>query len=344
MPFNPEGKTIAVVRLSAFGDILHTLPAVQLLSESFPDSRIHWISSSRGRELLRCFQTSLEIQTIDFRKKSLGRSLSELFRIRSENRGRFDLVADFQGLIKSALVARACGGRVLGFHGSNLRERPAACFYSLQAQPFPEHAHVVQKNIHLLSAMGVSAHGPVVFPPLKIDGWTAPIRLFMKGHSLERKAFSLLNVGGGWPTKVLPFKTMAELVPIIQRDFPVLLLWGTVQERELARELSTVSGAIICPETDFKGLLSLVSGSRLVISGDTLALHAADAVGVPSVGFFGPTSPARNGSLLPGSRAVVTPDSCRFCYRRSCDTMRCMSEITPSSIAEAVAEVLNASG
>src|SRR5271165_4464739 len=123
------GKTanrILVVRLGAMGDIIHTLPAVASLKHSFPGSHLTWAVEPGWSALLE--ENPFVDRVVFLRRGSLA-GLRESWR---ELRGsRYDFAIDFQGLIKSALVATAAGpDRIYGFHHTQVRERTAALFYS----------------------------------------------------------------------------------------------------------------------------------------------------------------------------------------------------------------------
>src|SRR5580693_4264238 len=138
-----EGSRILVVRLGAMGDVIHALPAVASLKHSLPGSHISWAIAPQWAPLLdgNVF--------VDRRILVERGSLSALWRLRRElRREPFDFAVDFQGLIKSALVASAARpDRIFGFDRSQVREKPAALFYSTYALSAAK--HVVDRNLDL---------------------------------------------------------------------------------------------------------------------------------------------------------------------------------------------------
>jgi len=330
-------ERIAIVRLSALGDIVHTLPAFQSLRRAFPGSRISWIAEPAGAALLANFPGIDQI--IPFELKSchgLPAKVLYLYRFRRRWRGQFDLLIDFQGLIKSALLAFLLGGTRFGFGCRNAREPLAALFYSRRAPDFPEERHVIHKNLHLLSLLGIAA--PVVEYPQR--EWAPSGQL---AATLEKEGWhggwTILNVGGGWPSKLLSADQWLQVAAGLACDHALVLLWGNARERETAEFVARRSGARLAPFMEFADLIYFIARARLVISGDTLALHLADMTRTPAIGVFGPSSPTRNGPLYPASQAVHRQLDCSFCYRRKCATMDCLHGNVTEDIIQAVRRI-----
>lgn len=327
-------ERLAVIRLSALGDIVHTIPVLPPLLSHYPGVRISWFAEPAGSSLLQHVSGISEIVSVDVKSGSLRDKWRALQSLRQSQRQSFDLILDFQGLLKSALLAFLLPGRRVGFHRRNLREPLASLFYQQQASYIAERKHVIYKNLHLLSLLGIRADE--VRYPLKALQPSAALQMFWSAVSWRPQRWLAFNVGGGWSTKVLAPAQIRETVHLLQADYPLLLLWGTDQERQLAEEISRQTGAPLVPFLSFADLICLLRETRLLISADTLALHLADMAGIPSVAVFGPTDPSRNGSLQPASVALVADLPCRFCYRRRCDTIECMKQIAPQRIVAAV--------
>ncbi len=326
-----EFSRFAIVKLGALGDLIHTLPALSLLRSRFPDSTIRWIVGSRGASLLAHVGGLDEVVPVDLKRPG------ELARFIASRHGSFDCLLDFQGLYKSALLARLLGGENIGFARENLREPGAAVFYRRQAVPLAEGRHVIWKNIHLLHPLGI-APGPyrslVRVPPA-----TPRLSEFLAHWGESAPALTLLNVGGGWPSKVLSAPVWIELIAGLRAEIPLALVWGTQAEQQLARQIAAATGIAVVPFLDFGELISLLARVRVLVSADSLPLHLAGALGTPTVGYFGPTSSRRNGpSDSPGEVVEAVPD-CGFCYLRRCDTMTCMKSITAARLAGAIRTV-----
>ena len=331
-------KRIAIIRLSSLGDIVHTLPAFQALRRRFPAARITWIAEAPGAALLEHFPGIDQVLPFNLKsQRGLPARVRYLARFVRRWRGQFDLVLDFQGLIKSALLAFLLGGRRLGFGRRNAREPLASIFYSRRAAHFPEMRHVIHKNLHLLSLAGISA-ADVEYP---LREWLPSSSLadFLRQGGWRGGDWIILNVGGGWPSKILNAGQWQRIAAGLDNDPRLVLLWGNEKERETAEAVARQSGAALAPFMTFSDLLYFIARARLVISADTLALHLADMTRTPAVGIFGPSSPERNGPLFPGSQAVFRTLDCSFCYRRKCDTMACLHDIVIEDIIKAARKI-----
>jgi heptosyltransferase-1 len=119
-----------------------------------------------------------------------------------------------------------------------------------------------------------------------------------------------------------------------------MLLWGTEIEQKLAKEIRSHSHTILLPFLPLKEVMALIKEAALVVTGDSFALQAACALSRPTVSFFGPTDPKRNGPFKITDGVVFHEMKCSRCYKRRCRTMECIEKITPAEIAELCVERL----
>ncbi|MBN2345859.1 MAG: glycosyltransferase family 9 protein, partial [Candidatus Aminicenantes bacterium] len=136
-------------------------------------------------------------------------------------------------------------------------------------------------------------------------------------------------------SKLLSGEQWQQVAEGLKRDGRLVLLWGNEREKKCAEAVAQRSGVRLAPFMRFGDLIYFIARARLVISADTLALHLADLTGTPAVGVFGPTSPQRNGPLLPASRSIHRQLECSFCYRRRCGTMQCVRDMAIEDIIQA---------
>ena len=327
-------NNIAVVKLSALGDIVHTLPVLAVIRSKFPGCSITWFVEPQGAELLQNFSGIDSIVRVDLKTGSVLNRLGNLKRTLSVHRGKFDIILDFQGLIKSAVFSRLIGKNTAGFSKSNLRESAAGLFYKKIPAPFNENEHVIRKNIHLLSSIGIFSDN--IAYPLKTLSFSEGTEKFLKHAGLEPGKFVILNVGGGWETKLLSVEQNLEILDDVDPGFKKVVLWGNRNEEAKADLLSKGPGIIKVPFLNFTDLILLIANAGFIISADSLPLHIADATGTRSVGIFGPTSPERNGTLNRNSISVVEEIDCSFCFKRKCSHKSCIEKIDLSLITEFV--------
>ncbi len=321
---------IAIVKLSSLGDIIHTLPALSLIRSEYPTSSVTWFADPAGAALLTNFSGVDDIVTVDLKSGGLLKKIGNLKKTVSAYKGNFDLILDFQGLIKSAILSRCLGKNTIGFGKGNARESPASLFYKNKPLFFDEGNHVIKKNIHLLSAIGIWSEDIVY--PLKTLEFSDGMKRFLDEKGLEPGKYVILNIGGGWQTKLLSPEQNREVLSGINPGLKKVVLWGNPEEEKRADMISETTGAIKTPFLNFTDLILFISNSGWIISADSLPLHLADATGALSVGIFGPTSPSRNGSLNKNSLSIVNELECSFCHKRKCSHNDCMINLDLSPI------------
>jgi lipopolysaccharide heptosyltransferase I len=329
---------LLIIRLSSLGDIIHTLPAFSALRSHFPEARIRWAVEEKGKEILDLVSGIDEAAV--FEKDGLLRSAGKI-------RGRDQTALDFQGLVKSALLAfLSRSRRRVGFARQNLKEPLASCFYTERSSPVPEEeVHVISKNLKLAEVLGV-----------KETRYEFSLRI-PEGivRSVESKLFSIgrpdgskivvYNVGAAWKSKRWFPEKWTELMTKVSLSgaFPVLL-WGNEDERGAAESVSARTGVKAIPFLTIKEVLGLLRSASLVVSGDTFALQAACALDVPVVALFGPTNPRRNGPFRERDRVVFHQRSCSPCYKHDCSPLECMESISVEEVAAAVNELWESHG
>jgi lipopolysaccharide heptosyltransferase I len=269
-------KHVLVLRLSALGDVIHTIPAVVSLREQ---ANITWAVEAAYRELV---ELVAGVNTIPARLKTWSKApLAHRGAIRETwralRRGGFDEAIDFQGLIKSAALMRVSAAKVrYSFDRDAIREKQAAWF-SNRHVAVDTTKHVIDQNLELATAAG--GRGKV-----EVD-WSR----FPQNKNLDsyRDAIVLLP-GAGKPNKLWPVERFRELASRIGPA--ALAVWGP-GERELAEAIGTRAA----PPTNLRELAWILQNARVVVGADTGPLHLADALGMKVVGLYGPTDPRRNG-------------------------------------------------
>ncbi len=341
---------ILFVKLGSIGDIVHTLPALAAVRRALPGAEISWVVERGAAEILKdnpFLKTLIEVDTKGLRRVPLsGETLSATRRqLRRLRASPFDLSLDFQGLFKSALVARLSGAkRRAGFGRASLRE-PLSRILLTQVIEVPAHIHVIRKNLALASgALGVEL-------PTEADSFEFPIAITSE-HEREAdevvhrvgQRFTILNPGGGWPTKLWDAERFGALADalLVRHGLRSVVTYGP-GERELAERVveSSRASAAVAASPSLKGFHALARRAAVYVGGDTGPTHLAVAAGAPVVGLFGPTEWWRNGSPRAEDVCVERTDvGCRTdCHRRACSQWVCM-DIEVGRVAEAVGERL----
>lgn len=324
-----------VVRLGALGDVVHALPAAAALRAAHPDARIDWLVDAKHRPLLDLVPVIDRIVALE--RPSIGGWIDVTRRLRQT---RYDVALDFQGLLKSAVLARASGAsRVLGFSLWHLREKTARPFYSDSVDA--EGGHVIRKNLRLLEALGI--HDDRVTFPLADVASTAADDVARAAGS---RPIALINPGAAWPNKRWEPRRFGEVAAFVRdvRGFEPFVLWGPGEEA-LARAVVDASfgAARQAPPTQIADLVALCRRAALVISGDTGPLHIAAAVGAPIVALFGPTDATRNGPWVPDDAVISRYESCECHYDRRCHAPAwCLNSVSVAEVTAAIQQRLAA--
>jgi heptosyltransferase-1 len=216
---------ILIVKLSSIGDVVHALPAAALIRRVLPDAHISWVVERRAGAILKdsaAIDELVEIDTRAWRRHMLSASTldeirARLGRLRGPRRAAggagVDVAIDFQGLLKSGLVAKASGAtRRIGFETAGLREKASRFFLTEQVETagFP---HVIDKNLALARrAITNATADPTVNSNGRGDRYEFPITVSPEDERHVERAisergggrFAIINPGGGWPTKLWP--------------------------------------------------------------------------------------------------------------------------------------------
>jgi len=347
---------LLVVRLGSLGDIVHALPAVASLRTTFPEARLDWLVEARWQELIEPNPDLSNVIVVDTRgwrraplHVSTWRSLAGL--MDTLRRAGYDAAIDFQGLYKSAILAQLSRApRRLGFERRSLKEAGAARFYTERIRP-PENTHVIEMNLALARAAG-AGETPLRFPLPTAPEDEAAVEQMLEQHHL--RDFAILSPGGGWGSKCWPVERYAAVHNALARERG----WRTVinagpGEEPLVSEFlarARVTRPVHLALT-LRQLVALIRRARLLISGDTGPLHLAAALGIPLVGLYGPTDPARNGPYGPpcpgrGPRAVVLHhrEQATITYKRENKPSAALLAITVEEVLAAVNRCLPAAG
>ena len=305
---------ILIVRLGALGDIVHAIPAAAALRRAFPSARIDWLVDAKHREILELVEPIDRI--ISLEQPNLGGWIGVTRELR---RTRYDAALDFQGLMKSAVLARASGAaRVLGFSIWHLREKGARPFYSESLEPARDaaHGHVIFKNLRLIEGLGVT-DAALDFPLRRSRSAALDAIRAQAGD----RPFALINPGAAWPNKCWYSDRFGELAAFLSevRGLVPFVLWGPGEEGTAHVVAESANGlARVAPRTTITDLVEICRSAALMVSGDTGPLHIATAVGTPVVSIFGPTDPVRNGPWAPDDISVSRFESCGCHYDRRC--------------------------
>ncbi len=343
---NLDNARILIIRLSAIGDVIQTLPAIHALRKSFPNSHLTWILEEPSFSLLQGHPEVDEV--IIFPKKELGKTLKDkgiiaalcyLKEFANQLKSRhFDLVIDFQNLLKSGVISYLSGAREkVGFGPGREGNR----FFLTKVFPAPTSiAHYVDQELELVHLLGADTEEvSFVLPDYANEEKT--IDAFLAENSITGKYFCIAT-GTTWPSKCWTPEGMAKLADRLQ-DYGKVIMIGSGQDSIIAEQtinkMSTIPIKAI-GRFNLRELAVLIRRAAVFFGPDTGPMHLAVAVNTKTVVWMGPTDPNLKGPY-PGRGFVVSLNlPCHPCRNKGCQPNRCLTDLPFEMVWEAVKKYL----
>ncbi len=348
-------KNILIIRLSAVGDVIRTIPAVKALKAFYPSSKITWIVEESSKALLKS-QPEIDrvivfprkrwlkgLQSIVKIPKTISEAVKFILKIRQE---RFDIVFDFHGILKSGLISFLSGApKRIGFDRNSSKEFNYL-FSNIKVKPFEVRISRFQKNMQLLRGIG-----------LEIEDYKFELNIPPEDREYIGSFFSSLSPPPRKPIIAIHPGTSAKTIykrwmndqyarladRLIEKlGSTIIFTWGP-DEIELVNMIKReVRGkALLAPETkSLTALGELFRRCDLYIGGDTGPMHIASLVGTPVVVIYGPTDPVIN-EPFGLHRKVRKEVGCNPCRNRSCQKLICLRKITVDDVMKATEEILS---
>lgn len=340
----PKNLRLLVVRLGAMGDILHSLPAITALRQAHPEWLIGWAIEPQWRGLFSAnacepgtpgMPLVNRLHLVPAKKWARAplhpATLGEMRAVRREIRAqRYDVVVEMQGAVRAAMVARwAHTGRIVG--EARPREFAAKWFFSEKVET--RGVHVIEQSLEVARAIAADDL-PMMLPLLPRDAAADA-----KAAALPQP-FVLLSPGAGWGAKRWPADRYGSVArQLADAGFSVVINSGPAEEHLAGEIVRSSNGQARILTPDVSELIAVTRRASLAIAGDTGPLHLACALGIPVVGIYGPTDPARNGPFHCRSRVLRHPESVRDHARRSQPEVGLLT-ITPEAVTRAALELL----
>ena len=340
-----DARSICVIKPSALGDVVQTLPLLPLLKERFEGAKISWVINHSFRSLLEDYPLIDEL--ISYHRRGGIRSWWEMGR--QLRRGKYDLVLDLQGLARTALMSLSTGsGCVVGLEtareGSSL-----ACHYTIPRTG--KEVPAWKRYEPVAEALGCPLRErSVVFQERELQGEAKILG--------PDGSYVGIQLGAMWETKRWPPSKFAEVaVRVLSETNATIVLLGSPADRPLVEEFHSQvhhAGGLayseriidLCGKTSLAELPSVLKRLDLLVTNDTGPMHLADVLGIPIVGIFTCTSPVRSGPKPgPGRELFFADVPCRGSYCKRCPhegvrKMACFATIDPHQVATATLAIL----
>lgn len=327
---------ILIIRTSALGDVVHALPVLTAIRRNLQDARIGWLVEAVFAPLLDGHPDLDQVITIplkQWRRRPLARrTWTELVQfLTTLDRFAPEIVLDLMGNHKGGMLAAlTLADRRIGLDRRSRREPSSAIWIS---EPIsPRGRHVVDQSLSLLDALGLSPE-PADFAGIRIPlgrGAAAPVAVASAGRVL-------IHPGAGWANKRYPPRLWGEVARLLEQmsGLRTGVIVGPGEQQLAAEVVSSGTGAaeaILAPDLDSLG--RLLRSAALVMGGDTGPIHLAQALGRPVLCLMGPTDPERNGPYGSPQTVIWRRLPCSFCHKRFPQTMPCLLEIAPETVAD----------
>lgn len=284
---------IAIVKLSALGDIVHAMVALQFIKSALPEAQIDWVVEQSFADLLQHNPHVRKILPINL--KALKKDKSQLFAqwqlLRRYAQEDYDYVFDAQGLLKSALVARILRGRCcVGYDRDSIREKVATRFYQRTVQ-CPYDANTIDRNVKVLTeTLGIEVSTQAILDKQAFL-FFAPPTVDLNPFFVSDRANILLVIGSTWPSRNYPIEHYLQVMQRLPANY--LICWGNQQEQKAGQWLVERSEARLLPRMSLNDLKATIARIDLLIGNDTGPTHMAWGLNKPSITLFGPTPVSR---------------------------------------------------
>lgn len=339
-----ERKKILVIKLTAVGDVILSIPSLRALRQHFPGARVAVLVSRRARKIIR--NCPYVDDTFVHEEESGAGRVAAVWRTgRLLAKEDFDIVVDLQNNKASHALSYLSGARIRAGHDNRkwsfLLNKKTGAATTTAAGP-------VDHQFQVLRLLGVEP------TDRKLELWTdhqedENVRNFFKSQWVaESQVLVGINPGSSlrWPTKQWPVENFAKLCDELAKRNIRAVLTGSKEDSALAEALMNLTrnrpiNAV--GRTSLTELAALIRRCQVFISSDSAPMHIASSVNVPLVAIFGPTDPKRH-LVPPSSHQVFWKEvHCSPCYLRSCPIgLVCMHKISVQEVLDAVLHFVNA--
>lgn len=322
----PRAERALIIKLRGIGDVVLSTPVIDNLAAAYPGIRIDYLCERFAAPAVEGLPNVRSVIAFDRRRDS-GLEL-----VRTVRAARYDLVIDLFGNPRTALVTRLSGAR----HRAGFPFRGRAYAYNHHVTPRGSDVHNVEFNLDVLRALGVPVTMTRPSFPLE-DAAVTTAGTWLVSQGLDGKELIGVNPSGGWSAKRWRLEHFADLVRLLceRRGASVLLFWGPGEQGDVAT-VNERSGnrAFIIPRTTVKEMGAFIARCSYFISNDAGPMHMAAALGIPSLGIYGPTNPRLQGPFGPRNAWVRNEEAdCLECNLLDCPIgHQCMTDLSPERV------------
>lgn len=345
-------KKILIVKLSAIGDVIHTLPSLNAIRQRYPEAHITWIVEEAAADFVKGHK-ALDRVIVSRRKTWIKKffstscleTIKQIYAFVNKVRDTgYDLVIDFQTLLKSGMIVFLSRAKLkTGFDKGMDHMEHSYLFLNRRIPPVNMNHHAVLRSLMLLQAIGIPTEKIVFDLPITCTDRKKAEALLMLNGINGSKPVVVINPVATWETKMWNNTKFALLADrIIKEHHADVVLTGSKKDFPVIYDIvcrMKHKAVNLAGKTTLKILAAIFEKADLAVSTDTGPMHVAAAVGTPVVAVFGPTAPWRTGPFGPGHRIVRAGTWCSPCFKRKCKTTDCMRKISVDQVMGAVCDL-----
>ncbi len=340
---------ILVIKLSAIGDVIHTLPALNAIRDAYPDAHITWLVEEAAADLVvghraldRVLVSRRKKWINDFKSghriKALGQAVQFVKTLRDT---RYDIIIDFHALLKSGLlVFLAKGKRKIGFGKGMQHMEHSYLFLNEKIPAVSMEIHALDRQFVLAEAAGARSGSVQYHIPVADDDKARVDALLKKVKINVDRPIVAVNPVALWETKLWFNDRFAKISDLLIREhgFQVVFTGAAADQSVIEAILGMMEekAVSLAGRTTLKMLAALYEKAGFVISTDTGPMHLAAAMDTPVIAVFGPTAPWRTGPYGKQHQVVQADLDCSPCFKRVCKTCECMDRVTVDKVMDAV--------
>jgi heptosyltransferase I len=369
-----EFSRILLIKPSALGDVVHTLPVLVKLRARYPRARIDWLITPENAEVVRNHPALSNVVLFarrDFSKR--GRRwrafVSFLDLLKQIRSAKYELIIDMHGQVRSAFFALISGARVrIGF------DRPVKRVLTVSAEHdlknIPSHGwrgaregswiaythripiptldvHAIDRYLWVAPLLGLDDNSPDLTIHLSPQATNKVNRLLEEHGVPASKPLVVLVPGTIWETKHWTIEGFAGVARQFLQDGFAVALAGTTRDQQRCRQIAAAAPGTcdFCGKTTPADLAALIRRAEVAVTNDSGSMHVAASLGKPMVSVFGPTNPVHIGPYERPESVVRVDLPCSPCnYRRLSQCPfdhACMKQVTSAMVVERVRKILS---
>jgi heptosyltransferase-1 len=369
-----EFSRILLIKPSALGDVVHTIPVLVKLRARYPRARIDWLITPENAEIVRCHPALSNVVLFarrDFSKRGHRRRafLSFFDLLKQIRRAKYDLVIDMHGQVRSAFFALISGARVrIGFDRPIKRTLTISAEHDLKN--VPSHGwrgaregswiaythripiptldvHAIDRYLWVGELLGFDDKPPDLTIHLSSETVRNVERLLKEKGVDASRPLVVLVPGTIWETKHWTIEGFAGVARHFLREGFAVALAGTKRDQSRCRQIAAAApGACdLSGQTTPADLAALIRRAEVAVTNDSGSMHVAASLGKPMVSVFGPTNPVHIGPYDRPESVVRVDLPCSPCnYRRLSQCPfghACMKQVTSAMVVERVRKILS---